>query len=242
MNALTDIAYTRALRAQRELLPRPRAILCISAHWYTRGTGVTAMPWPRTIHDFGGFPQALFEVRYPAPGDPALAQEIQRLLQPLEVVADEAWGLDHGTWQVLVHLYPQADVPVVQLSIDATRPAAFHYELGQRLAPLRERGVLILGSGNIVHNLRTIVRQEQAPVQDWAARFGAQVREALLGRDHAALIDYPRFGADSALAVPTPDHYLPMLYVLGTQGHADKVRIFTEGFQYGSLDMTSFAV
>jgi len=242
MNALTDNTYTQALRAQRKLLSRPRAIVCISAHWYTRGTGVTAMQQPRTIHDFGGFPQALFEVRYPAPGDPALAQEIQHLLQPVEVVADHAWGLDHGTWQVLVHLYPNADVPVVQLSIDATRPPAFHYELGQRLAVLRERGILILGSGNIVHNLSTIVRDEQAPVQAWAARFGAQVREALQGRDHAALIDYPRFGVDAALAVPTPDHYLPLLYVLGTQAAGDTVRVFTEGFQYGSLDMTSFAV
>lgn len=242
MNAITDNEYARALRAQAALLPRPRAILSISAHWYTRGSGVTAMSQPRTIHDFGGFPQALFDVQYPAPGDPALAEEVRQLLQPVPVVADQAWGLDHGTWQVLVHLYPAADIPVVQLSIDATRPAAFHYELGQRLAPLRERGVLIMGSGNIVHNLRRIVREEQASVMPWAERFAGYVRRALLERDHAALIDFQRAGEDAALAVPTPDHYLPLLYVLGTQGPADSPRIFVEGFQYGSLDMTSFTL
>jgi 4,5-DOPA dioxygenase extradiol len=242
MNALADNAHTRALRAWGSGLPRPRAVLSVSAHWYTRGTGVTAMPSPRTIHDFGGFPQALFDIQYPAPGDPALAQHVRQLLQPVAVIEDHAWGMDHGTWQVLVHLFPDASIPVVQLSIDAAQPAAFHYELGRKLASLRAEGVLIMGSGNVVHNLRTIVREDEAPVQDWAMRFGTHVRQALARRDHAALIDYTAFGADARMSVPSPDHYLPLLYVLGTQAAEDEVSTVADGFQYGSLDMLSFAV
>ena len=242
MNALADNDYTRALVSKARELPRPRAILCISAHWYTRGTGVTAMHRPRTIHDFGGFPQALFDMQYPAPGDPELAARVEALLAPWPVTADQGWGLDHGAWQVLVHLYPRADVPVVQLSLDATQPARVHYDLGRRLLPLRDQGILVLGSGNIVHNLRTIDRREDAPVQAWAEGFGDAVRTALAARDHDRLIDFATLHPEAARAVPTPDHYLPMLYILGMQQPDEEIRVFTQGFQYGSLDMTSFAI
>ena len=242
MNALADNRYTRALRKQAQQFPRPAAVLCVSAHWYTQGTAVTAMPKPKTIHDFGGFPQALFDVQYPAPGDPRLAAKVQSLLAPMDVPADFSWGLDHGAWQVLVHLYPEADIPVIQLSIDARQPPRFHYDLGRRLAPLRDVGVLLLGSGNIVHNLRRMQRVDDAPAYDWAARFAAAVRTAVLTRDHDSLINYERWGDDAQLSVPTPEHYLPLLYVLGAQSATDSAQVFVEGIDNGSLDMMSFSV
>ena len=242
MNAISVNRYTQAWTAWARRSPRPRAILSISAHWFTRGTGVTAGSNPKTIHDFGGFPQELFDVQYPAPGDPALAAEVKTLLRPLEVQLDHTWGLDHGTWQVAVHLFPQADVPVVQLSIDATQAARFHYELGQRLAPLRDTGVLILGSGNVVHNLGALVRRDAAPPIDWATRFSDFVRRSILNRDHEALIDFASRGQDAALAVPTPEHYLPLLYVLGTQTAEDAADLIVEGSEFASLDMMSVAV
>ena len=238
MNALQTNAWTRGWAALGATLPRPRAVLSISAHWYIEGTAVTATETPRTIHDFGGFPRELFAVRYPAPGDVALAARVQQLLAPLPVSADHAWGLDHGTWSVLCHLFPQADVPVVQLSIDETQPPSFHYALGARLAPLREEGILLLGSGDVVHNLHAYAwgRHPQEPY-DWALRFEARVREALTNGDHAPLIDYATLGRDALLAVPTPEHYLPLLYVLGASVPGETVSFPVEGMDGGSVSM-----
>jgi 4,5-DOPA dioxygenase extradiol len=243
MNALADNDYTRAWRSLGETLPRPRAVLCVSAHWYGPGTAVTAMASPRTIHDFGGFPRALFEIEYPAPGSPELAVQVQRALAPRHVALDTSWGLDHGTWSVLCHVYPAADVPVVQLSIDETLPASAHYEIGRQLAPLREDGVLIVGSGNLVHNLHAYAwgRHVQAPY-DWALRFEAQARERMLAGDHRPLIEYEQLGRDAALAAPTPDHYLPLLYVLGAQRPDDEVSFFVEGVDGGSVSMLGIRI
>jgi len=238
MNALQTNDWTRGWAALGSTLPRPRAVLAISAHWYITGTAVTAMDSPRTIHDFGGFPRELFAVRYPAPGDAALAARVQQLLAPLPVSADSTWGLDHGTWSVLCHLFPQADVPVVQLSIDETQPPSFHYALGVRLQPLRSEGILLLGSGDIVHNLHAYAwgRHPQAPY-DWALRFEGQVREALTRGDHAPLIDYATVGRDALLAVPTPEHYLPLLYVMGASLPGEAVSFPVEGMDGGSVSM-----
>jgi 4,5-DOPA dioxygenase extradiol len=217
--------------------PRPKAILAISAHWYTRGIGVTAMEQPKTIHDFGGFPQALFDMQYPAPGSPALAARVRDLLTPLPVAMDQDWGLDHGTWSVLAHVYPEADIPVVQLSIDGTRPAQFHYDLGKRLAPLRDEGVLIFGSGNVVHNLGVMRRNGMAPYP-WAERFNTFARNALTERNDQALVDYALQGADAQQSIPTPEHYLPLLYVLGA-GVGDQVVIEDDGLEMASISMLS---
>jgi 4,5-DOPA dioxygenase extradiol len=242
MNALEHNLHTAAWRELGATLPRPKAILSVSAHWYVGGTAVTAMQQPKTIHDFGGFPQALFDVRYPAPGDPALAARVKQLLSPLDVGLDPSWGLDHGTWSVLTHVYPAADIPVVQLAIDATQPAEFHYRLGSQLGPLRDEGVLILGSGNIVHNLRAINWNADAPGYDWAQRFDAAVRDCLAHNDHAALIGYENFGSDARLSVPTPEHYLPLLYIAGLQQAGEPLRFPTEGLQNGSISMRSVLV
>jgi 4,5-DOPA dioxygenase extradiol len=238
LNALQANDWTRAWSALGSALPRPRAVLSISAHWYVDGTAVTAMPAPRTIHDFGGFPRELYEVRYPAPGDPSLARRVRELLGPLAVRADESWGLDHGTWSVLRHVFPDADVPVVQLSIDETRPPTFHYELGAKLRPLREEGILIVGSGDVVHNLHAYAwgRHPQEPY-DWALRFERQVRQALTAGDHATLVGYERLGADALLAVPTPEHFLPLLYVLGASVLGEPVTFPVEGMDGGSVSM-----
>jgi 4,5-DOPA dioxygenase extradiol len=239
MNALQENAWTRAWAALGAGLgPRPRAVLAISAHWYIPGTAVTAMAAPRTIHDFGGFPRELFAMRYPAPGDPALAAQVAGLLAPLQVEADQSWGLDHGTWSVLCHVFPQADVPVVQLSIDETRPPAFHYELGTRLRPLRDEGVLIVGSGDVVHNLEAYAwGRRPAQPYDWALRFESTVRERLMKGDRATLVDYPALGEDALLSVPTPEHYLPLVYVLGASEPQEAVTFPTEGIDGGSVSM-----
>ena len=243
MNTLEQNRYTEAWRQLGKSLPRPKAILAVSAHWTIRGTAVTAMPQPRTIHDFGGFPRELYEVQYPAPGDPVLAARVRELLAPLAVEADlSSWGLDHGTWSVLAHVYPQADVPVVQLSIDGTQPPSYHYKLARRLAPLRDEGVLIIGSGNVVHNLGRIQWAEDAPPWDWATRFNTRVRECLLARDHAALIDYAALGADARLSVPTPEHYLPLLYVIAQQAEGETVSLPIDGIELGSIGMLAVAV
>ena len=243
MLTLADNRYTQAWAALGKALPRPTAILAVSAHWYVPFTGVTADLSPRTIHDFGGFPKALFQVQYPAPGSLALASRVQALLPPVPVRLDEGWGLDHGTWSVLRHLFPQADLPVVQLSVDLTQPAAFHYELGKKLAPLREEGVLVVGSGNIVHNLMAYVWGDApAPAFDWTARFDARVRELLAAGDHAPLVDYATLGPDAALAIPTPDHYLPLLYVLGLRRQGEPVTFPVEGVDGGSMSMLGVQV
>ncbi|HEU4652497.1 MAG TPA: 4,5-DOPA dioxygenase extradiol [Steroidobacteraceae bacterium] len=240
MNALADNEYTRAWRQMGEEVGKPKAILCISAHWYTQATAVTVAERPKTIHDFGGFPRVLFEMNYPAPGDAQLARDVQDLLQPLEVAADVEWGLDHGTWAVLCHVYPQADVPVVQLSIDERLPARDHYEIGRKLAPLRDRGVLIVGSGNLVHNLHAYAwGRHVAEPYDWAVRFESQAKEWMARGDHEPLINYESLGKDAALSAPTPEHYLPLLYVLGAQQPGDSVSFPVAGIDGGSVSMLS---
>jgi len=243
MNAVQDSVWSRAWSAWGRRLPRPRAVLSVSAHWYLPGTAATAMVQPRTIHDFGGFPQDLYQVQYPAPGDPQLARRVQQLLAPLEVRLDTSWGLDHGTWSVLRHVYPEADIPVVQLSIDENRPASFHFELGRKLAPLREEGVLIVGSGNLVHNLHTYAwgRHPRDPY-DWATRFETTAKELMLAGDYQPLVDYPTLGRDAVLAIPTPDHYLPLLYVLGARQQVDGLCFPVAGVDGGSISMLAVQI
>ena len=243
MNAIQHNGYTEAWSAIGRRIGKPKAILSISAHWYLPMTGVTIATAPRTIHDFGGFPDELFQVEYPAPGDPTLAARVQQMLAPIPVVQDNRWGLDHGTWSVLCHAYPDADVPIVQFSIDERQPAAFHLEVGKRLAVLREEGVLIVGSGNLVHNLHTYAwgRHPQEPY-DWAIRFEQQAREMLLAGENAPLVNYENLGRDAHLSVPTPDHYLPLLYVIGTRQANEPVSFPVEGVDGGSISMLSVEV
>jgi 4,5-DOPA dioxygenase extradiol len=243
MNALLRNAFTEGWAAIGKSFPRPTAILCVSAHWYLPGTAVTAMTSPPTIHDFGGFPRELFEVEYPAPGSPMVARRVQELLAPVRVALDNAWGLDHGTWSVLRHVFPEADVPVVQLSIDETRPPEFHYELAKKLQPLRDEGVLIIGSGNLVHNLHAYAwgKHEVEPF-DWAVRFEKLARELLINGDHGPLVGYEHLGSDALLAAPTPDHYLPLLYVIGLQRAGEHVSFPVEGFDGGSISMLTVRI
>ncbi|MGH9967351.1 MAG: 4,5-DOPA dioxygenase extradiol [Pyrinomonadaceae bacterium] len=238
MNALLRNTYTEGWARIGSSITRPKAVLCVSAHWYFPGIAVTAMPRPRTIHDFGGFPRELYQVEYPAPGSPELAQRVRDLLAPAEVELDNSWGLDHGTWSVLRHVFPEADIPVVQLSIDETRSPEFHYELGQRLAPLRNEGVLVVGSGNIVHNLHSYAwgRHEVEPF-DWAVRFETLARELLLKGDHAPLVSYETLGRDALLSAPTPEHYLPLLYVIALRKEGEQVSFPVQGFDGGSISM-----
>ena len=219
-------------------IPRPTTILSISAHWYVDATAVTATPTQRTIHDFGGFPQELFECQYPAPGDPDLAKRVQQALSPLEVVSDDSWGLDHGTWAVLCHMFPDADVPVVQVSIDKGKGSDFHYAVGRKLQPLRDEGVLIMGSGDIVHNLHAYAWGRHAvDPYDWALRFEGKVRHLMITGDHQPLIAYETLGRDALLSVPTPEHYLPLLYVLGASYEGERVAFPVEGIDGGSVSM-----
>ncbi len=243
MNALGSNSYTNAWRRIGRELPRPKAILAISAHWFIPDTAVTISTSPRTIHDFGGFPPELFRVQYPAPGDPVLARRVQSLLMPTNVTLDDRWGLDHGTWSVLKHVYPEAGIPVVQLSIDETKPAAFHFEIGKKLAPLRDEGILIVGSGNLVHNLHTYAwgRHPRDPY-DWAVRFEARAREMMLAGNFQPLIDYEMLGKDAALSIPTPDHYLPLIYVLGAAQRGERVGFPVEGVDGGSISMLSVQI
>ena len=238
LNAIQSNAYTEAWSAIGNSIDKPGVIICVSAHWYVAETAVTAMPQPRTIHDFGGFPRELYEVQYPAPGSPALAQRVREMLSPLAVVTDQGWGLDHGTWSVLCHVFPDADVPVVQLSIDENQSPEFHFELGRRLSSLRDDGVLVIGSGNLVHNLHTYAwgHQDVEPF-DWAVRFEARARNLLEQRDFAPLVDYESLGRDALLSAPTPDHYLPLLYVLGASRSDDQITFPVAGFDGGSVSM-----
>lgn len=239
MNALEDNAVTRVWRGIGSGLPKPKAILCVSAHWLTRGTGVTAMPRPKTIHDFGAFPKALFDKQYPAPGSPGLAMQVRDRLAPLPVVLDEReWGLDHGTWSVLVHAYPAADVPVVQLSMDVGHVNAQRFEIGQRLAGLREQGVLIVGSGNVVHNLmRMDWRSPDSAPYPWAGRFHDYIHDAVRDDRPQDVIGYESQGEAAQLSVPTPDHFWPLLYVLGARAQDEPVRFENAFVQHGSLSM-----
>lgn len=244
MNALQINSYTEAWRRIGRQLPRPRAIVSISAHWFIPGTAVTAVSVPRTIHDFGGFPAELYQVRYPAPGDPDLARRIQQdLSASIPVRLDTSWGLDHGTWSVLCHLYPDADIPVIQLSIDETQSALHHFEIGRRLAPLRDEGILVLGSGNLVHNLHAYAWGRHTPAPyDWAVRFERRAKELMLAHEFEPLIDYEALGSDAILSAPTPDHYLPLLYVLGTWRAGDSITFPVEGVDGGSISMLTLSV
>lgn len=237
MLAIEPSRYGEAWRQLGRTLPRPRAILAVSAHWYIRGTAVTAQSQPRTIHDFYGFPPALYAVQYPARGDPRLAARVTALLAPTVVRPDEDWGLDHGTWSVLRHVYPDADIPVVQLSIDATLGGPQHYALAQRLAPLRDEGVLVLGSGNVVHNLRALQFDASVPAPAWAQGFNAAVRRAVQAGRHAELADYARLDAGAAMSVPTPEHYLPLLYVLALQRPGEIASLPLDGIELGAISM-----
>jgi 4,5-DOPA dioxygenase extradiol len=243
LNAIQKTVYSEAWSALGRSIPTPKAILCISAHWYLQGTRVTAMLQPRTIHDFGGFPAELYQVKYPAPGDPELAQHVADLLRPTNVKLDEDWGLDHGTWSVLCHAFPDANIPVVQLSIDETKPAEFHYSLAQRLMPLREQGVLIVGSGNIVHNLHSYAwGRHVTQAFDWATSFEDKVKQNLISGTHELLVEYETLGREAQLAVPTPEHYLPLLYIVGLRRAEDELTFPVEGMDGGSISMLSVKI
>lgn len=240
-NAIEDNEATQAWYRITSSIQRPEAILCISAHWYTHGSAVTAMEAPKTIHDFGSpLPAPLFDLQYPAPGKPELAQRVRELLAPVPVQMDQSWGLDHGTWSVLIKARPEADIPVVQLSLDLDKPLSWHYELGQRLQPLRQEGVLIMGSGNIVHNLALMDwLNPAAPAYDWAMRFNARIKEHILDNDPQGIWDYQRLGQDAALSVPSAEHLCPLLYTLGAREDTDTVRLETDFIVHKSLSMTS---
>lgn len=243
MNALADNSYTRAWNEIGGAIPKPTAVLCVSAHWYIPGVAVTAMNLPRTIHDFGGFPRELFEFEYPAPGSPELAAKVNDLLGSDVILDTGRWGLDHGTWSVLCHVFPEADVPIVQLSIDETKPASWHYEFAKKLAPLRHEGVLIVGSGNLVHNLHAYAwgKQDVEPF-DWAVRFEDTARTLIETGDHTPLANYELMGKDAMLSAPTPDHFLPLLYIIATQREGNEVSFPVEGFDGGSISMLSVKI
>lgn len=245
MNAIEENEFVAGFRNLAKTLPQPNAILCISAHWYTKGTKVTAMEMPKTIHDFGGFPQALFDVQYPAKGSPELAVETKRILSPVEIELDETWGLDHGAWSVIKHLYPEANVPVIQLSIDYTKPGQYHFELAQKLQSLRHKGVLIIGSGNIVHNLRLIDFHNYNKDNygyDWAIEARQTINDYLLEGNFQPLINFEKMDRAMQLAIPTPDHYLPLLYTLGLKEKSEELSLFNDKLMAGSLSMTSVKI
>lgn len=245
MNAIEENQFVTGFRNLAKTLPQPNAILCISAHWFTKGTKVTAMEMPRTIHDFGGFPQALFDVQYPAKGSPELAIATKQLLAPVAVELDEHWGLDHGAWSVIKHLYPLANVPVIQLSIDYTKSGQYHFELAQKLNALRTKGILIVGSGNIVHNLglvdfRNFDKDDYG--YDWAIEARETVNNYLLDENFQPLIDFEKQSRAFQLAIPTPEHYLPLIYTLGLKGKTEELSLFNDKLLAGSLSMTSVKI
>ncbi len=244
MNAIEENQFVQGFRKVSSEIEPPRAILCISAHWETRGTRVTAMESPRTIHDFGGFPQELFAVQYPAPGSPELARETKDLITSTEVHLDDKWGLDHGAWSVIKHMYPEADVPVIQMSLDRTKGPRYHYELAAELAKLRNKGVLIVGSGNIIHNLRMVSWQHlnKSYAFDWAAEASNKMKTYIEDGNHDPLINYAQQGRSFELAIPTPEHYLPLLYTLGLQEKRDELVLFNDEPIAGSLRMTSLKI
>jgi 4,5-DOPA dioxygenase extradiol len=237
MNAIEDNPFSRAWGEVGKDLPVPKAILCVSAHWETMGTQVTGMEKPQTIHDFGGFPRELFEAQYPAPGSPVLARLTQETVKKVPVRLDDSWGLDHGTWSILSKMFPKADIPVVQLSLDRSQPPEFHYALGKELAALRSKGVLILGSGNIVHNLGSI--RWQGGEHDWAVEFDETIHKLILEGNHQAIVEYQKLGRAALLSIPTNEHYLPLLYILALQQEQDALRFFSEQISLGSLSMRS---
>lgn len=245
MNAIEENQFVTGFRNIAKTLPKPNAILCISAHWFTNGTKVTAMEMPRTIHDFGGFPKELFEVQYPAKGSPALAQEIKTILQPTLVDLDEKWGLDHGAWSVIKHLYPNADIPIIQMSIDYTKSAQYHFELAQKLNSLRYKGILIIGSGNIIHNLGLVDWQnfdKDNYGHDWAIEARETINNYLLKGDYLPLINFEKQSKAVNLAIPTSDHYLPLIYTLGLQEKGETLSLFNDKLVAGGLSMTSVKI
>ena len=245
MNAIEENLFVQGFRNISKEIPKPNAILCISAHWFTNGTFVTAMDMPKTIHDFYGFPKELFEVDYPAPGSPELARETATLLLPEIVEEDHNWGLDHGAWSVIRHLYPDAEIPVIQLSIDYTKPPQYHFDLAKKLQKLREKGILIIGSGNIVHNLRMVDWKNINTVGagwDWAIEAREKTNNWLLDGNFQNLIDYQKYGIALQTAVPTPDHYLPLIYSLGLKEKSDSLSLFNDELIGGSLSMTSVRI
>ena len=244
MNALEDNEFTQGWRKIAAEMPRPKAILCVSAHWLTQGTFVTAVPKPETIHDFGGFPKALFDVQYPAPGDPALAKTVSETITSTAVGLDEKWGLDHGAWSVARPMYPAADIPMLQLSIDYYRPGEYHYDLARELASLRKKGVLIIGSGNMVHNLRMVdfAALDTEKGFDWAIEINETFKKLIVDGDHAPLQNYRSLGRAAELAIPTPDHFYPLLYTLALQEKGESATIFNDKAIGGSLTMTSVKI
>jgi 4,5-DOPA dioxygenase extradiol len=245
MNAIEENQFVAGFRNLAKTLPQPNAILCVSAHWFTNGTKVTSMQMPRTIHDFGGFPQALFDVQYPAKGSPELAVETKKILEPVHVDLDEHWGLDHGAWSVIKHLYPDANVPVIQLSIDYTKSGQYHFELAQKLQSLRHKGVLIIGSGNIVHNLRLVDFRNFDKDNygfDWAIEARETINNYLLDGNFQPLMDFEKMNKAVQLAIPTPDHYLPLLYTLGLKEKSEELSLFNDKLLAGSLSMTSVKI
>lgn len=245
MNAIEDNEFSKRWQQMGKEIRTPKAVVVVSAHWLTKGTLVTAMPNPKTIHDFGGFPQALFDVQYPAPGSPELASEIQKLITNPAVELDHDWGLDHGTWSVVKHMYPDADIPVLQLSIDYYKPAAYHYELAKQLLSLRKKGVLIIGSGNMVHNLRMVAWDKLNEPEygfDWALEMNDIFKNKISNGFHKELIQYEKLHKAATLAIPTPDHYYPLLYILALQTDNDKVEFFNDKAVGGSLTMTSVKI
>lgn len=245
MNAIEENEFTKGWKSIAHQVVRPKAIIVVSAHWLTKGSFVTAVRQPETIHDFGGFPQALFDVQYPAPGFPELAAETVKLFPNDLLHEDIEWGLDHGTWSILKHMYPLADVPVIQLSIDYGKPASYHFEMAQYLHKLRKKGVLIVGSGNMVHNLRRVAWDKMDELSygyDWAIEANELMKEKILNRDFKSLIEYQNLGAAMQLAIPTPDHYFPLMYTLGLSGENENIHIFNDYTTAGSLSMTSVAI
>lgn len=245
MNGIEDNIFSQTWAKMGKDIPKPKAVLVISAHWLTRGTHITAMNHPKTIHDFGGFPQALFDVQYQAPGNPELAKATADLITSTQVGLDHDWGLDHGTWTVVRHMYPDADIPVLQLSIDYNKPPQYHYDLAKQLASLRKKGVLIIGSGNMVHNLRMVAWDKLAEPEygyDWAVEMNTLFKDKITDVDHKALIDYEKLNKAAKLAIPTPDHYYPLLYTLGLQDNKDATSFFNDKAVGGSLTMTSVKI
>lgn len=245
MNAIEENEFVKSFRTLGAKLPKPNAIICISAHWETKGTFVTAMENPKTIHDFGGFPQALYDVQYPAPGSPQLAQQTKDLINKTDVGLDDKWGLDHGAWSVIKHLYPNANIPVIQLSLDYQKDAQYHYDLAKQITSLRQKGILIIGSGNIVHNLRMVAWDKlkgEPYAFDWANEANQKMKDFIVNDNHNSLINYQNQGSAFKLAIPTPEHYLPLLYILALKDKNEEVSIFNDKPIGGSLSMTSIKV
>ena len=245
MNGIEQNDFSNRWTSLAREIPTPSAVLVISAHWFTRGTMITAMDFPKTIHDFGGFPDALYQVQYPVLGSPSLAKKAVESIKSTEVVLDHDWGLDHGAWTILRHMYPDANIPVIQLSMDYTKAPRFHYELGRELLHLRKKGVLIMGSGNMVHNLRMVAWDKLNGPSfgfDWALEMNQQFKDRILQKDHTALIQYEHWGKAAQLAIPTPEHYLPLLYSLSLQNEKDSISFFNDEAVGGSLTMTSVKI